>query len=699
MQASWAAWHRFPWMLGVLLCSLLETNAANLAPRWRWSNPLPHGGNVYGMAYGLDLTVQVAERGQLYSSENLIDWMPYDTGTTNTLLAAVFFNDRLIAVGERGTVVWTDSLEDFFVIDLGTPNWLMGAAASSSLVILVGDNGAIYSSITGTNWSQENSSVTNWLCGAAYGKNTFVAVGQSGVILTSNNGKTWKKSTSGTTRRLNGVFAVNGSLYAVGDQGVVLRSDNDGSSWSTISGIGATNSLYAAAGITNFTVLAGEKELRLQETNGPWTDELATNKVYHAPAWTYYSALGQVSELLTAGRSGMILEGFKTNATGSVWVNRYNSVRNWIWEITRTADLYVAVGDQATIMTSADGVNWDLELPPNTATNAVLLGVGGNSNLLVAVGNRGTLLYSPASWTNVITANYHGSTTVLSTNLVNTMGIQWSHLTNAPTTNDLHAVAASTSGYLVAGGNGCIFFSATGTQWTPATNGSKAFLSGATWFPGGFVVVGDRGTISTSVTGTNWNNVTTGTTNWIYRVRYLNGQLVAVGQNGTILTSPNASTWTLRTTGITNWLNDVAFAGDTYYAVGNQGTVLASSNAINWVSIGTLTYKSLFGAATFGQQLVVAGIEGAILRSPILPDTTPVSLPQFAFSSSTNGLTQKLFLITGHTDQQFNLESSTNLMQWVPGPTLEIYESDGTLLYLETSTNQASEFFRARAIP
>src|SRR6185503_15432979 len=95
----------------LLLAASMELSAANLPERWRWSNPTPHGGNIFDMAYAFGLTVAVAERGQIYTSEDLRSWVPREGRTTNSLRAVTFFGGRLIITGERGIVLLAESLE------------------------------------------------------------------------------------------------------------------------------------------------------------------------------------------------------------------------------------------------------------------------------------------------------------------------------------------------------------------------------------------------------------------------------------------------------------------------------------------------------------------------------------------------------------------------------------------------------------
>ena len=176
------------------------------------------------------------------------------------------------------------------------------------------------------------------------------------------------------------------------------------------------------------------------------------------------------------------------------------------------------------------------------------------------------------------------------------------------------------------------------------------------------------------------------------QARWLNDRLVAVGQNGCLLTSKDGVQWRTNASGSTAWLNAADFIEDTWFVVGNQGTVLGSPDATNWFNFGTLTKKSLYGVTTHNGQLVTVGSEGAILRSQLVPDPTPIQIASFKRKSGMN-----VFLFTGATDQQFRLQSSTNLTAWTDGALLEFLDGSGTLLFVEdTGTNAPpAQFYRA----
>jgi hypothetical protein len=671
----------------------LGASGQQLPPRWRWSNPAPFGGNIYDMAYGLGLTVAVTERGGIHTSEDLIFWEPRDSNTTNALRAATFFRDRLVISGESGTVIHADSLQDFRLNHLGTEDWLEGLAASTNLVVAVGDNGAIYTSGDGAAWSRQNSFITAWLSGVAYGQGHFVTVGENGFIATSPNGTNWTKRTSGTTRYLYRVGWAQNQFLAVGASGLLLSSVNGGLNWSQVSNLNPTGALYGVTGTLESQIAVGDGEVRLRAPGAAWSDELDTAKSFPAPRWRYYNALWEGSLYFISGHSGMMVEGFQTNATAPfLWVDRARPIRNWLWELHRTPEFYITVGYRGTVMTSVNGIDWSLELVPAAATNTTLLGVGGTTNLLLAVGGDGRVILSANNLTNLVLTNLNG--TVI-TNSVSTLGISW-HAIPSPTTNDLQGVAVLGNQFVLTGDQGTVLTSPDGTNWTRRPTSTTNFLTSVAAFPGGLVAVGRGGTLLTSSDGSRWTNAPSGTTNWLYRARYVGGLLIVLGQNGTILTSPDAATWTRQTGPTTSWLNDVAKLDQTYFIVGTQGTVLASSNAVEWISIGSITDKSLYGVASHEGQLVAAGVEGVIVRSQVISDTTPVRFLNFTRHDN-----QNLYLFSGKPDQRFTLDRSLRVTNWAAGSILEFLDSSGTLLLLENAlTNPPPmEFYRATLSP
>jgi len=698
-------WLRYLLVGFFLLLLLSKLLAVDFPLRWRWSNPRPHGGNIVDMAYSpaLGLGVQVAERGQLYTSDDLSTWLPRDSGVTNALRAVIFFGSRIVITGEAGAVLYADSVTDFrpgTLLDGPTGDWLEAVTASAQTLVAVGDNGAVYTSTNGVNWKRQTP-LSQWLRGVAFGNSTFVTVGENGLIATSPNGASWTNRPSGTTTNLNRVAFTGGFFTAVGESGLTLTSTNNGVNWFSEKP-GATNDLFHAASGDGARLVIGDNEVRLQNLLG-WSDQLAQSN--GPPAWSYYANVGRPDFFLIAGHTGLMAEGYSTNGGSYFWLPPTDSIRQWLFDVTWATNLYVAVGDRATVMTSGNGIDWSLELVPDSVTNSIFLGVGGTTNLLLAAGNQGSLIYSLYATNDILVTNVVGTNVVVTNQSINTFGMVCYDVQPRPTTNDLQGIGVFGALYLLTGDNGTVLTSPDGTNWTKRTTPTGALLSSVAASPDTIVAAGDDGTIITSPDGANWSLQNSHTTNWLYRVRYLAGQFIIVGQNGVILTSDDGTNWVSRASGTTRWLNDWTWIGGTYFAVGTQGTVLTSTNAVTWTNRGTITLKSLYGAATDSDQLITVGIEGIILRSQVVPDLTPITFLSYSQFEGTNSANvNNLFLFGGKADQRFTLDSRLDFdtNAWIIGPQLEFYDSSGTFYYLETlpvSEAQARQFYRCTLPP
>jgi hypothetical protein len=665
------------------------------------------------IAWDGETAIQVTELGQIYTGLGFDGWQPRNSGTTNTLQAVRFFGSRIVFVGANGIAGYSDDGVNFSTSSLNTADWLVDLAASSNLVVAVGDNAVIFSSSDGAGWSFQTvapKAGLNWLLSVAWGSGMFVTTGENGYVATSPDGAHWTARSSGVTADLTRVVWVSTTnrtdvfpyigFWAVTADGQVLYSTNRGVSWQPFNLAGSSNVFYAVTANASTGLAVGDSDVRLGTASGPWRTQTSLSSTPSpAPVWTYYAALWDDtnSAYRLCGDDGMMVTGSFTNGN-YLWTEQYPSPRDWLWQVTLAADLYVAVGDNARIMTSQNGVDWEIEAIPLTnsvagsATNTVFFCVGGNTNLLVAAGNHGSLVVSPNNFIPVLVTNLDGT---VFTNYVSTQGVIWYALA-APTTNDLNGVCAFGTNFLLVGGNSTALTSSDGTNWNKISVPTTNYLSGVAASPNMVVATGDQGVILSSPDGRTWTKRASGTTNWLFRVRWLNGAFLAVGEMGTLLQSTNGINWSAVTSGTTNWLNDAVTVSNVCYVVGNGGTVLGSANMVTWTNVPSTTGRSLYGAASQNGQLVAAGLQGTILRSQVIPDLTPL-----IFVSYTQANDQNIFLVAGKPDQQFTLDSSLDLTNWTTGPRLDLIYGSGTLLFITpASTNGApAQYFRARLVP
>jgi hypothetical protein len=658
---------------------------------WRFANPSPHGNNIIDMGMREGAVWQIGDRGSLHTSADLDNWSTHETGVKQSLRGLAFQGANVCIVGEAGLVL-TGSGPDLLAIrQLPTQDWLESVAASASAWVAVGDNGAIYRSGDAATWTRQGNFST-WLRSVAFGGGQFLAVGEDGFAATSPDGTAWTTRPTGTTAHLNRVAYLGDRFWIVGEAGTVL-TNNARMNISAVH-VGVTNELFAVAGNGTDVVIAGDQAVLLGRADGTgWTPQMDAASVNKAPIWPFYSALWDGRLFLLGGRTGMKAEGFRTNAAGAMqWVSEPQPTRSWLWSLTRQGEVFAAAGAGGTIVTSVDGISWSREVVPAAARGEILLGIGGSSNALVAAGSAGTLLVSPAAWTNVVSTNASG---VRVTNLVDLLGVFW-NAAAAPTANDLQGVAASGSTYVVTGAKGTILTSSNGTNWQQRSSGTGAYLSGVAWGDGNFMACGDGGTLLSSADGIAWQPRNSGVTSWIYVVRHLGGRWVAVGQGGLVLTSEDGLRWTKRNTGTTEWINDVTYADGRWVAVAGFGWLVTSSDGIEWSASKSITARSLYGAATDGGQLVAAGLEGVIVRQQLTVPGTPVN-----FLSIDAGSGQAFFLLGGQPGQRFALESQTGLQQ--PWQTESIHEFSGgsaTVIHQRAlAPADPIRFFRTRLLP
>ncbi len=686
---------------------LLFGMVASIAPRsamaaegpWRWSNPRPHGNSIRAIAKGDDFSIEVGDNGSIHTTQNMVQWFPRESGVEHTLRATVFFNEQAIVAGDDGILLYSESEEQFEPGKLDKPasGGFRALAASSETIVAGGDDGMLYISTDGQKWRKQTFGYNNHIYALIWTGKYFVAVGEGGLVATSNNGRSWTKRQSRTNRDLNALAFVNKRLWTVGNDGVVLLSYNDGWSWLAARS-GTDKNLNAVTGTASEVIVAGENVVRkgVLDFFMYWVDLLENDEGTNPsppPDWTYYCAIEMDDKFLLGGRTGMLVDSVRDEEDDEYlyWFSADDSVRNWLWDISRVGDLMVTVGDHATVLTSRDGALWNLEVTPESATESILLGVGGTTNLLVAVGNRGQLLTSHNSWTNVVTQNDLGQEVI---NKVNTIGVVWEAVDPKPTENDLQGVVALGDTWVVTGGKGTVLTTSDGKQWSKHQAPTTGILTSVEAFKGRFVATGEDGVILTSTNGADWTAQASGTTKWLYRVRAFDDQLVAVGQAGTILTSPDGETWAKRESGTGQWLNDVTQVGDAWHVVGANGTVLTSPDLESWQAKGMITGLSLYGALANDGQLLSVGLEGIILRREIIPRTTPI-LIRWDRAAAVDGEATNNFGFRGFPGQRFSLDRSPDLKTWEAGPNLELLDGSGVLEYSNTSS-AAREFYRAK---
>ena len=263
------------------------------------------------------------------------------------------------------------------------------------------------------------------------------------------------------------------------------------------------------------------------------------------------------------------------------WIQAPSPTSSRLTGIYSDEALFVATGDNETVITSADGLNWtkQQELSGNFFT---------------------TIKRSSSFVVSGYASSKSGSIA----------GIPY---TVAPGIDSVFGNGV----WVSVGYSGYQYRSSNGSDWTKLSNSTTQNLSSVAYANGLFVTVGAGGTILTSGNGTVWAKVESGTTFDVNSVCYGNAGWIAVGSGGLILGSKNGVQWARFKSPVAVNLHGVCSYGGTYLACGDSGTILESSDAATWTTTTFSTLPSLDSVTMNSKQAVAIGKSGVILARSI----------------------------------------------------------------------------------
>jgi hypothetical protein len=204
------------------------------------------------------------------------------------------------------------------------------------------------------------------------------------------------------------------------------------------------------------------------------------------------------------------------------------------------------------MISSKDGTNW-IEIA--SSSDDYLNGVGGNSDVAVVVGSRGSILVSQdgRTWTD---------------RQIGKM-------------NSFNSITYGPAGFVAVGD--ATGHSQTGGRWEQIDPGVTNRLTSITSGGGIYVAVGDAGTIVTSSDGKNWQKEHSGSTEYLVDVVYGKGRFLATAPNGIVLESSDGRTWMRHDTGLRQYLKHAAYGNGRFVAIGND-SVVVSEDAQQWTT-------------------------------------------------------------------------------------------------------------------
>jgi hypothetical protein len=252
---------------------------------------------------------------------------------------------------------------------------------------------------------------------------------------------------------------------------------------------------------------------------------------------------------------------------------------------------YVAVGDVGTVLSSTNGVNWNVIIVGTDAFYSIAY--NPQLALFCAVGAQGTIQTSPD-------------------------GVNWTAQVSG-TTQTLYAVTYGPTGFVVVGHAGANLISSNATTWTVQPVITTVNLLAIT-YGDQYVAVGQMGQIWSSPDSVTWTSQTSGVTVSLNSICFNGSNLyVVVGDTGNILTSPDNVTWTPQTSGTTHNLKGVCYNFvDLYVTVGEGGIILNSAAGVTWTPAVNPTPVPQYDlyAVVYGTDFLAVGAHGVCLSAP-----------------------------------------------------------------------------------
>lgn len=346
---------------------------------------------------------------------------------------------------------------------------------------------------------------------------------------------------------------------------------------------------------------------------------------------------GTLGRYIAVGNNGTIL----LSADATTWTAQTSGTTIKLNAVHWDGAQFLAVGD-GVILTSPNGTAWTLRTNYlNINTN--LSAVAKSPSRYVAVGAGGTIRHSvdgitwlganQPSGTSAQTMTgvaWNGSyfvivATSMTSVFVSTDGITWSLV------NDATAVSGNTfciwagSRFIAGSGTGPGRTSVNATDWVqaPLRYTTAAASNGSTVLVVGGVNTSFRGTTTFSTDGgSTWFDIATYPKN-INAIVWSGTQFVAVGAGGYIATSTDGVTWVQQNSGTSESILTVIWTGSKFVATANSSRVLYSDDGVVWGNavISGTTYT--FYGLTYGAGLyIVCGTQGKLFTSTNLTTWT-----------------------------------------------------------------------------
>jgi uncharacterized delta-60 repeat protein len=423
------------------------------------------------VAFGVGKFVTVSWNGVVLHSSGGQSWTQatLPSGFESTGYHSVdFVNGEFVVFGDSGAMLTSSDGMTWAGSTVQNGEWLFGVVFDGAHYLAITGDDRILQSTDLATWSDRstgNGLPIGSIRGIAENGGTTVVVGAGNLIRSStDSGSSWTdRGSVGSTSAIHDIAWFDDGFHAVGSSATYLTSP-DGTFW-TVNDTGSGHWFNAIARGAGVDVIATGFGYMLVDNGSGWQeidvgdnqdnrDLIYADGAFHAVGsggtyrvssdgsnWSSFQIAGYENQNLQSvaidngvrvivGDNGLIL---RSDDGGSSWTDHSTGSWQGLTKVRFLDGLFVAVGQDRTVLLSEDGMTWDQAPVPNDYVNFGwgYADVGRGPDAYYVVSTQGRVLRT-TDWTN------------------------WTQFGALETKPDLVALAASPNRLVVGGSGGAI---------------------------------------------------------------------------------------------------------------------------------------------------------------------------------------------------------------------------------------------------
>lgn len=303
----------------------------------------------------------------------------------------VYGNGQFLLASKEKPIIYTKNFIEYdspFLIgeevNPGLPGYeipsgnITNVIFSNSKFLIIRNNRYLYD----VTYKSYSSPFTNsGIKSACYAEENFIIVGYNNKIISTSDLMFYEVIQKGTAPRINNIVYDNENFFALGYNGILLNIDTTGD-WMLKSEY--DTDLYDICRFKSDHLLAGNSAIY------SFSRRYQTNIVANIEFICYSICNINDNKVIGVGEGGHIIEITQEISVYYSSKNITSPTNNTLYSLSYNSDIIVAVGEKGTIIKSNDeGLTWDIiDLSCNNTLRSCTYGKGN----FVAVGNSGTIL-------------------------------------------------------------------------------------------------------------------------------------------------------------------------------------------------------------------------------------------------------------------------------------------------------------------